>query len=169
MGEAPRPGTGTSALSEIRAPGLCLLGEFFEQPRSSAQSGGAASAAHPRPPPLHVTRTGQSAPGSRGAGARGPAPGPGGRGGGRHSGRERHRRSSSPGAQGSARRPSRKRESRQVRPSLSSPGSFPPSAKLRAPLRCLPGSGEVTGGWKEGDVGHSLRPQVGQRLLSFGH
>lgn len=173
--QAPRwvkPGSPAVALEHfprsLRLDFACW-GSFLYSLAASARSGGAASAAHPRPPPLHVTPTGQSAPENASAGARGPAPGAGGSGGGRHSGRERHRRCrSSRGAQGSARRPSRKLKSRQVRLFLPSPRSFPPSAKFRAPLRCLPGSREGTGGWK-GDVGLSLRPQIGLRLLSFGH
>lgn len=56
----------------IPAPGLCLLGEFLEQPCSRTPGGGTAVWPHPRPPPLHVTPTGQSAAASRSAGAREP-------------------------------------------------------------------------------------------------
>lgn len=53
MNEAPRCGGSTSAFSvELPAAGLCLLGEFFEQPWSRAPSRGAVATAHPPPPAL---------------------------------------------------------------------------------------------------------------------
>lgn len=116
MGEAPRCGGSTSAFSvEIPAAGLCLLGEFFEQPWSGAPSRGAVATAHPRPLPLHVTPTSQSAAASRSAGARGPGRRAGGLGGGGHSGCERFGCRLSFRAQESARLPSWKLQPPQDR------------------------------------------------------
>lgn len=116
MGETLRPGGSSLAFSaEIPTPGLCLLGEFFEQPGSRAPSRGAVAATHPRPLPLHVTLTSQSAAASRSAGARGPGRRAGGLGGGPHSGCERLRCRRSFRAQESSRRPSWKLQPPQDR------------------------------------------------------
>lgn len=138
-GEAPRPGGSTLAFpEEIPAPGLCLLGEFFEQPRSPAPGGCAAASAHPPPPSLARDSRGPVNAGERerrGQGLRAASRGTPRRPAGRL--RELCCRPSCRGARGSARWPPGSSSPGRYGFSHPSPGSFSLVAEPRSPPRGL--------------------------------